>query len=83
MFFLSSIILFFIFYFYMKPKALVGTGGGKFSQLINPTTSETIYNTTHIRQQQCCRSNIVPQLVHIATIMAHVAIIDRPPFWDQ
>ena len=67
----------------MKPKAPVGTGGGKVSQLINPTTFETIYNTTHTSRSQCCRSNIVPQLVHIATIMAHLAIIDRPPFWDQ
>ena len=37
----------FSFSFYMKPKTPVGTGGGKVSQLINPTTFETIYNTTH------------------------------------
>ena len=61
----------------------MGTDGGKVSQLINPATFETIYNTTHTSWPQCCRLNIVPQLVHIATIMAHLAIIDRPPFWDQ
>ena len=60
----------------MKPKAVVGTGGGKISQLTNPITFETIYNTTHTGRPQCCRSNIVPQLVHIARIMAHLAIID-------